>query len=211
LTAGVSASYGAPSRRPAAKEQHGSFIDGIRASPGTGLPGDVRRLSGPGGGAGDRDDAAAGDREAVPGRWRHLHLVKDQDNNTGNTRKSFLKFNLAAVTGSIAGAKLMLYGSRTTGTTQDAAYAVSNNDWAETAITWNSKPAIGAKLSADVTIGTTAQYYEFDVSSFVMARKAAGTDVVSLVVLYQTLTNNAPDTFNSREAATNPPLLIISQ
>jgi hypothetical protein len=138
-------------------------------------------------------------------------LVKDQANNTGNTRKSFLKFDLGAISGPIAAAKLQLFGSRSTGTTRDAAYAVGSNAWNETTITWNNKPAIGGKLSADVTITSTAQYYEFDVSSFVIAQKAAGIDLVSLVVLYETETSNAPDSFNSREAATNRPRLVITQ
>jgi hypothetical protein len=136
--------------------------------------------------------------------------VKDQTNNSTNTRRAYLKFGIAGLTGTVGHAKLRLYGSRTNGTTQDAAYAVTSNSWTETGITWNNRPGTGAKLGGNVTITQTAQYYEFDVTNHVAAAQASGSSFVSLAVLPETDTDNAPDSFNSREAATNRPQLVIT-
>jgi hypothetical protein len=138
-------------------------------------------------------------------------VVKDQDNNTGNTRRSFLKFDLTGITGPVTKAKLRLFGNHTEDTTQDAAYSVSDNSWTEGGITWNNKPPVGTKQDGNVTITTTAKYYEFDVTAFVNSQLSGSINTVSLAVLPVTLTNNSPDTFNSREAATNRPQLKLEK
>jgi hypothetical protein len=134
--------------------------------------------------------------------------VKDQP-GSGNTRKAFLRFDLAGVT-AVGTAKLRLFGRRETGSTQEAAFGVSDNTWTEAGITWNNRPSIGTKQDGNVTITTTARYYEFDVTGFVRAQKAAGSNLVSLAVLPETQTTDSPDTFNSREATSNRPLLVIT-
>jgi hypothetical protein len=136
-------------------------------------------------------------------------LVKDTS-SAGNNRRSFLKFDISSVGATIANAKLRLFGNHATGTTTDSAFAVANTTWTETGITWNNQPALGAKQGASVTIRTTAQYYEFDVSTFVVAQQKAGVHLVSLAVAMDAQTNNSPDTFDSREATSDPPQLVVS-
>jgi hypothetical protein len=89
-------------------------------------------------------------------------------------------------------------------------FAVSSNSWTETGITWNNRPALGAKQGASVTITPTARYYEWDVTAFVKAQRAAGATAVSLAVKMDQAVNDGPDTFNSRQASANRPQLVVS-
>jgi hypothetical protein len=87
---------------------------------------------------------------------------------------------------------------------------VSTNTWTETGITWNNQPARGAKQDASVTVTTTAQYYEWDVSTFVKAQKAAGINTVSLALTGDDSNDSGPDIFNAREATSNRPQLVVT-
>jgi hypothetical protein len=81
-------------------------------------------------------------------------------------------------------------------------YAVAN-DWSETAVTWNTVPAIGPTPAA--AIGTTAAvgaWTEVDLSSLIAA---AGTYSVELV---SSSTNSA--IYSSREDAAHAPELVIT-
>jgi hypothetical protein len=61
-----------------------------------------------------------------------------------------------------------------------------------------------------VGVTTTAQYYDFDVTAFVQAQKGAGVNLVSLAVTMDAQETNSPDTFNSREATSNRPQLVVT-
>jgi hypothetical protein len=139
-------------------------------------------------------------------------LVVKNSTVTGNHRRSFLMFSVSGIAGSISSAKLRIFGSSPLGTRSDSASAVTSNSWTETGITWNNQPTLGAKQGASVGITTTAKYYEFDVTAFVQAQKAAGINTVSLAITQDQANNDTPDTFNSRQAASNKPqLVVISQ
>ena len=57
--------------------------------------------------------------------------------------------------------------------------------------------------------GTTKKYYEWDISSFIAAQRAAGKTVVALAL--KSLDSTwAVASFNSSEASTNKPQLAIS-
>jgi subtilisin family serine protease len=129
----------------------------------------------------------------------------------GNNRTSYVRFPLASVSGTVTSARLRLFGNRPTAhTATDAAFAVSDNTWSETGINFNNKPALGARQGAGVMVTATAQYYEFDVTSFVAAQKGAGATAVSLAIQMETQTNDGPDVFNTKEAASNPPDLVVT-
>jgi hypothetical protein len=136
-------------------------------------------------------------------------LVKNTS-TSGNNRWAFLRFDISALT-SVTAAKLRLFGSHSATTnTMDSAFAVASNSWTETGLTWNNQPARGAKQGSSVTVSQAAQYYEWDVTSFVQAQKQAGINQASLAVTMDALTNNSPDTFNSREASGNRPQLVVT-
>jgi subtilisin family serine protease len=131
-----------------------------------------------------------------------------KNGTTGYARVGYLKFNLPAVP-SVGSAKLRLYGSHAvSGAASDSAFAVQSTSWTEAGLTWNNKPPLGAKQGGSVPVNLTSQYYEWDVTAWVRAQKAAGATSLSLAVAMDAPVND-PDNFNSREAASNKPELMI--
>ena len=135
-------------------------------------------------------------------------LVVKSTGAIGTNRISYLRFPLGMAPTSFLAARLRLYGSRTSATAlTDSAWAVYHNSWTETGLTWNNRPPLDVKQGASVTITPTAGYYEWDVTDYLRPQTAAGAPSVSLAVAMDTQTNDAPDTFNSRQAGSNRPEL----
>lgn len=95
---------------------------------------------------------------------------------SGTSYRSYLKFDLTAVTGTITDAKLKLWTTSTSGSGYTS-WAVADTSWTETGIKWSNKPGLGAQLGSsgaisanswtevNVTAGTTAgQLNSFAVS-----------------------------------------------
>ena len=133
-------------------------------------------------------------------------LVKNSSSGS-TTRWAYLKFDTSSITGSISGAKLELYGnSGNTSADSNTVYAVTDNSWTETGITWANKPAPGSSL-VSTSVGLTKQYYLWDVGSYV----AAHPGVVSFAVKMDAVpAANQADTFNTKETGSNPPVLAVS-
>jgi hypothetical protein len=135
--------------------------------------------------------------------------------STGNNRYSYLRFDLQGVTGTITGATLRLYG-RNTGTGSysgtEAVHPVASTAWIETGsggITWNTKPSLGASALATTVISTTSQFYAWNVGPYVVQQQ--GAKAVSLVLVMPVKpSNNSLDRFNSREASSNQPQLVVT-
>jgi hypothetical protein len=134
-----------------------------------------------------------------------------KNSSAGVRRWTYLRFPIGGLTGSVTSAKLRLHGSRTGGgTVSDSVYAVSNLTWGEQTITYNNRPTLGAKQGSGVPISATAKYHEWTITSYVQAQKAAGATAISLAVQMDASTDAAPDSFSSRDAASNRPQLVIS-
>jgi hypothetical protein len=128
-----------------------------------------------------------------------------------NDRIAFFRFSLTAVSGlPITTATLRVYGRSAVGQHMDSVYGVTDESWTEGGITWNNKPALGAKLST-LSIGTTGQYREYPVTAFVKAQLVAGRASVNLALGMDNDTDSSPDTWNSREAASNQPQLVLAR
>ena len=59
-------------------------------------------------------------------------------------------------------------------------------------------------------MGTTAAWFEFDVTAYVQAQKTAGATKVTFAITQVTSSTETQTTFNARESATNKPTLVIS-
>jgi RHS repeat-associated protein len=129
---------------------------------------------------------------------------------TGNNYDSYLKFDLSGV-GSIAAAKFRISASVSGGTGVGmTVYSVADTTWVETSITWNNKPPRGGALSSTTVTGNTFVYYEFDVSSYVIAEKAAGRNLVSFA-LHNPAESSQAIWMHSRETTSgSPPQLVIT-
>jgi hypothetical protein len=136
--------------------------------------------------------------------------LQTQSSTAGNNRETFLKFDLTAVTG-ITKATVRLYGSLSDATATNvpaSIYSVPATGWTESgsgSITWNTKPPSGLLLGNTLIRDNVQRWYEFDVTSYL---QGAGGTVVSLVVK-NTAQSSPFASFNSREAATNQPQLIL--
>src|SRR5262249_33040092 len=133
---------------------------------------------------------------------------------SGSNRWSYLKFDTSVLAG-VSNVRLRLFGnlSATTSTAvTTSVYAVANATWGETQITWNNKPASAATPLVSVAIDnqtTTARWYEWDVTAYLQQEKAAGRPVVTLVLKNDA--NSSPyDSFNSREATSQRPELVLT-
>lgn len=129
-----------------------------------------------------------------------------QDNN----RIAFFRFPLALAGSAVNTAVIRVYGRASVGTSMDSVYAVTDETWTETGITWNNKPALGMKL-ATLNVGTIGQYREWPVTAFLKTQLAAGRTTLNVAVSMDNDTVNPPDTFNAREAPSNPPVLVITR
>ena len=136
----------------------------------------------------------------------------DQKNSSvaGNIRRTFLRFSLSGVGSTVTQAKLRLHGASVTSAKLVGVYAISNTTWGETTITYNNAPAIGAKQGSSQSVGLTAAYVEWDLTSYVQAQKTAGATAVSFEVKQDVANNETPTTFNSRENASNKPQLVVT-
>ncbi|HZN66019.1 MAG TPA: DNRLRE domain-containing protein, partial [Tepidisphaeraceae bacterium] len=139
-------------------------------------------------------------------------VVKRHDTSADQVRESYLKFDLSRVT-TITSAKLRLYGRlNDTGnpSVRTNIYSASNTSWPEGGLTWNNKPAAGSTLRGSFTAsGTTARWYEIDLTSFLRAEKAAGRNLVTLV-LKNPIQSASKTVINSDEAASNRPQLVVT-
>jgi hypothetical protein len=136
-------------------------------------------------------------------------LVVKNWSNDNETRHAYLKFDLAGVS-SIADAKLRVFGrvSGSTGSVAVNVYNAADTSWSESAINWNNKPASGSTVRGAVTFtGSTAKWYDVDVTSFLQSERAAGRTLVTLV-LKGAVKASAPVLFSSDETTNRPRLEI---
>jgi hypothetical protein len=126
----------------------------------------------------------------------------------GLNRHIFLKFDLSGIT-SARSAKLRLFGNFTasSGTSPVTLHAEDSDSWTEAGMTWDTQPAAGSAV-VTVPVGRTAQYWEWDLSAFVQNQIATGQHNMSLE-LQNDVTTSDPANFNSREAGSNKPQLVV--
>jgi hypothetical protein len=127
-------------------------------------------------------------------------------------RHMYFMFDVSLFTGSATSVKLRLFGSVPTGEqVLVCAYPLADTSWSESTITWNNRPLPGGTELARVTVGsTTGTWFEWDVTSYVNAQKAAGKTLVSFVLLNPGKNKDVPS-FASDEASSNRPELVVSQ
>ncbi|WP_390905310.1 DNRLRE domain-containing protein [Paenibacillus melissococcoides] len=121
----------------------------------------------------------------------------------GFKRQTFFKFDLGGCTGEVNAAKLWVYGS----TDQPggvSAFAVADDSWTESEVTWNRKPALGQKLDT-ASFDTAAGWKALDVTSFVQS-ELSGNGIVSIGI---DTVDNRYASMNSREAAEDRPYLQV--
>lgn len=113
--------------------------------------------------------------------------------------RSYLRFNVSDVVGSITSATLRLYATSSS-TAGYRVHNVTNQNWEEASITYANAPSIGSVAGSSGSV-SSGSWVSIDVTSLI-----AGNDVYDLAV---TTTGTTVLNFNSREAANNWPQLVI--
>lgn len=138
-------------------------------------------------------------------------LVKRSSSGATNTREGYLKFDLSSVS-TISSAKLRLtarLSENTVGGIKTNVHYAGNDAWTETGLTWNNKPAAGSIVRGSFTVNSTSnQVYEVDLTSFLQGEKAAGRNIVTLVLKNPTATN--PWTIIASDETSSGPVLVVS-
>jgi hypothetical protein len=124
------------------------------------------------------------------------------------TRESYLQFDIPA---NVTSAVLNLYGhlaSTDEAKVTTTVFGVAGASWQESTITWNNRPVGGASLGTITVVGMTPAWVQLDVTAFVKSEAAAGHTTVTFAL--RNLSATATWTsFNSGEAAANPPQLVV--
>lgn len=119
--------------------------------------------------------------------------------NLGNRKDSYLKFDISTIPSEmlITSANLYLWcdAIQGGGYTRIYAYSVENDDWNESTITWNDRPAAVTFLSENSE--DTLAWWKWDVKAFV-EKEYSGDKTVSLCVIPGD-GNNYITEFKSRE------------
>jgi fibronectin type 3 domain-containing protein len=130
-----------------------------------------------------------------------------------STRHTYIKFDTSAIEGSVSQVTLRLSAF-----TQVSSWPSSvtvqlreftNSSWAES-IHWNNRPpdsALGSVLGTIQAPVDPPQWWEIDVSAYVVAQRAAGNGVVSFAVRSANSGNGGIEIW-SRESS-NPPELVV--
>lgn len=131
-----------------------------------------------------------------------------QKSNNRNM-EACLRFNVSGLTGTVTAAKLRLKES-TTGTSNFGNGAMSvraiTGAWTEAGVKWSNKPAYSATSLGSVPALTISQNKIVEIALDPAAFTADGS--YDLAVIGTTDGNDTP--FNSREAGTDPPQLILT-
>jgi hypothetical protein len=137
-------------------------------------------------------------------------LQVKQSPAAGFSRRSFLRFDLTGVTAQHVGrATLKVFVNDVDGRrSKFKVFAVENDSWRETRITWNNQPPSSGAPLASATV-TGSGWVTLDVTAFVNAQLAPAGDKHVSLVLRDDTSANVLVTLHSREASTNRPVLVL--
>lgn len=137
-------------------------------------------------------------------------LITRLASSAGSTYESYLTFDVGQLC-SVTSVKLRLFGKlSSSGNLSVSAYAVPTTSWTETGLTWNNKPATASQLATTTLGGTTATWYEWDITPYVRSEISAGRRLISIALKGVASTSNQV-ILNSRQATTNKPGVVITK
>ena len=136
----------------------------------------------------------------------------DQSTDASSVRETYLRFDLRTVA-TIGTARLRLYGAVSDARSVNVpinVLASSNTSWTETGLTWNTRPAATTAVLATTTIpDATPRWHEWDLTAYLQGERAAGRNVVTLIIRSGAATMPYIG-FTSREYPAAPPRLLVT-
>jgi len=137
--------------------------------------------------------------------------IRVKNDVVNNNRHVYLTFDTTSMpTVSSAVINLYVVGTGSTASRTITVYQEPTTSWLESTITWNNAPAAGTQIGSFNVSTTVGIYYNFDVTSYVQAQRAAGNKVVSFELINNVTDVNGLVDFASREATTGQPGLTIA-
>lgn len=149
-----------------------------------------------------------------------MQIKRTLNPGNGRGRRAFLKFDTSSITGTPTRARLRLFARLSDPALADVPVRiqkVTDTTWDEMSVTWDTQPNVASPtaLAADIVVASAmGAYYEFDLTDFINAERAAGRNVVAFRLINMVPTGNNGSFFtsvNSKEAAENKPQLVIVQ
>ena len=144
-------------------------------------------------------EADARVQESAPGT-NYASLFLRADGGSDPDVESYMRFTVAGLTEPVQNATLRVYS--TNGSSDGPGVYSTSNTWSETGITWSNRPGRSTIAIDDKAAVTTNSWVEYNVTSLI-----TGNGTFSVV--FAGISKNGTD-FNSREATTNRPELIIT-
>jgi endoglucanase len=152
-------------------------------------------------------DAFVQDGASASSNFGSLSYLLMKNSAPGYNRETFVKFDLSGM-GTVSQARIRVFAAADRSETVNlGVHGAAGAAWTEGGITWNSRPPTGASLGSTSVNGTTSQWHEIDVTSFVVAEKQAGRSVVTLV-LRVPAESAAMIKAESREGSSGPELVV---
>lgn len=143
-------------------------------------------------------------------------LCKNVTSASSYTRWSYVKFDTTGL-GTISSAKVRVYAnlSTTSPASMDVSvygqqFTSSSPEWSESTLTWNNKTLpLSTALATKTVTGTGQVVYEWDVTTFARSEASAGRRKFGLVFKAIPANTEAAVIFNSKEATSNKPVLVV--
>ena len=139
-------------------------------------------------------------------------LLAKKGLSADNTFRTYMTFDVGDV-GAFGRAALRMTGrvsSSVTSSITVAVYAVADTTWQEHAVTWNTRPDLGAVLGTLTVAGVAPRSREIDLTKFLIAERAAGHTRITLA-LRSVVHTSAGAVFNSHDATSEQPQLLIGR
>jgi len=136
-------------------------------------------------------------------------LITKTNNNDQFSREAYLQFRIAELPDiNIQRAVVRLYASRIDESLEIALHRITANNAAESDITWNNTPNETDEVAVTAILTSTGpRYYEWDVTDYLKEKINFNT---FNVLIKERNTIDEFIEFNSREASSNRPQLVIT-
>jgi hypothetical protein len=139
-------------------------------------------------------------RSAYPTENNGSALALRSYTANGKETRSYLSFTVSGLSGTVSSATLRLF-VKNESPAGGALYAVPDSSWSESALTWNTRPALGS-LIMNIGAATLSTWVELDVASVVTGNGTYSFAIagVSSDVVY----------YSSREGTNLPQLVVVT-
>jgi hypothetical protein len=145
------------------------------------------------------DDAQVRSTSAAT-NYGNLVTIRLREDPSGDTYRTYLKFTVTGLTGTVTSVKLRLFATDASPNVANV-FAVTNTTWTEGTINWNNKPAMETTVLGSAAVPTPNAYNEITLSPSAIS----GNGVVSFGL---TISGTNSAIFSSSEGADAPQLVV---